>query len=278
MKSILVSLILLLHTSVHAQSSKKDYLFKLKTSFGDMTVLLYEETPLHKANFMALAKAGKYDSTYFHRVIEEFMIQGGDIYRKPNEQPSNDDERIPAEIVDALFHRKGELAAARTNNPEKKSSNCQFYIVQGKVYDEEELSIDQNKLNQVFGELVTAGQVDSLYQQLVALQEEQKIDEMNILLSKSKNLLEKLSGEDLSKGLAPEVIKAYSTVGGAPHLDGAYTVFGRVVEGLGVIDKIAAVGTRNGDEPVERVYMSVEVIEMKKKKISKRYGYTYPEK
>ncbi len=279
MKTILLSLVLLISaTSLQGQNSKKDYLFKLKTSFGDMTVLLYEETPLHKANFIELAKAGRYDSTYFHRVINEFMIQGGDIFRKQSEQRGNDDDRISAEIVEGLFHRKGELAAARTNNPEKKSSSCQFYIVQGKVYSEEELSTDQNKLNQVFGELMMAGKIDSLRQQLIALQKEKKMDEMNDLINSCKPLLEELSGEDLSKGIDPEIVEAYSTVGGVPHLDGEYTVFGRVIEGIDVIDKIAVVETKPGDEPVEKVYMTVEVIEMKKKKVTKLYGYTYPEK
>ncbi|MCP4457015.1 MAG: peptidylprolyl isomerase [Cytophagales bacterium] len=278
MKSTVSTLALLLFTfSIQAQNSKKDYLFKLKTSFGDMTVLLYEETPLHKANFIELAKAGRYDSTYFHRVIEEFMIQGGDIFRKPNEQRANDDDRIPAEIVEGLFHKKGELAAARTNNPEKKSSSCQFYIIQGKVYSEEELKTDQNKLNRVFEELMMAGKIDSLRQQLIVLQKEKKIDKMNKLIARSKPLLEELSGEDLSKGMDPKIIEAYSTVGGVPHLDGEYTVFGRVVDGLEVIDKIGAVKTKPGDEPEERIYMTVEVIEMKKKKITKFYSYTYPE-
>jgi len=282
MKSILGALIFSsLAFSIQAQNSKKDYLFKLKTSFGDMTVLLYEETPLHKANFIELAKAGRYDSTFFHRVMENFMIQGGDIFRKPNEKKGSNDDAIPAEIVEGLFHKKGELAAARQPdnvNPEKKSSSCQFYIVQGKVYPEAELTTDQDKFNRVFGELMMAGKLDSLRQQLIALQKEKKIDEMNTLIAQSKPLCEELSGENLSKEIDPDKLKAYSTVGGTPHLDGEYTVFGRVVEGLDVIDKIAAVEIKPRNEPVERIYMQVEVLEMKKKQITKLYGYTYPEK
>lgn len=278
MKSILTSLILLVSLLGQAQKSKKDYLFQLKTSFGNMTVLLYDETPLHKANFIKLAKSGRYDSTYFHRVIDEFVIQGGDIYRKPNEQRGKEDDRIPSEIMEGLFHKKGELAAARTNNSQKKSSSCQFYIVHGKVHSKEELSADQNKLNSVFAKLMMAGKIDSLRQQLMILQKEHKIDEMNTMISNSKSYLEELSGEDLSTKMPSKMIEAYSTIGGTPLLDGEYTVFGRVVEGMEVIDKIAAVETKPGDEPVERVYMTVEVIKMKKKKITKLYGYTFPEK
>ena len=280
MKSALSAITFLFFTFYgQAQNSKKDYLFKLKTAFGDMTVLLYEETPLHKANFIELGKSGRYDSTFFHRVIKDFMVQGGDVFRKPGEKTGRSGDLIPAEIVDGFFHKKGELAAARQPdnvNPEKKSSSCQFYVVQGKVYDEEELSLDQNKLNRVFGELMAAGKIDSIRQELIRLQHEQKFDEMNSFVNSCKPLLEELSGEDLSKGLRPKMLKAYSSVGGTPFLDQEYTVFGRVVEGMEVIDKIAAVETKRGDEPVDRVYMTVETIEMKKKKITKLYGYKYP--
>lgn len=281
MKLTLSAIALLFLTILsQAQSSKKDYLFKLKTSFGDMTVLLYEETPLHKANFIKLGKSGRYDSTFFHRVMADFMVQGGDVFRKPGETRGTDDEQIPAEIVEGLFHKKGELAAARQPdnvNPDKKSSSCQFYIVQGKVYDEAELGIDQNKLNRVFGELMAAGKIDSIRQELIALQREQKFDEMNSFITSCKPILEELSGEDLSKGMDPKMLEAYSTVGGTPFLDKEYTVFGRVIEGMEVIDKIAAVETKPGDEPVDRVYMTVETIEMKKKKVTKLYGYNYPQ-
>ncbi len=263
------------------KSSKKDYLFKIKTSFGDMTVLLYEETPLHKANFIKLATSGSYDSTIFHRVMNEFMIQGGDIYRKPNAERGKDDDRMPAEIRDGFFHKKGELAAARQPdqvNPEKKSSNCQFYIVQGKVYDKDELTVDQNLLNQTFAELMKEGKIDSLRLALVELQKERKFDEMNTMITQSCSYLEEVSGKKLTKDVSPEKVEAYTTLGGTPHLDGEYTVFGRVVEGMEVIDKIAAVKTRPGDAPVEKVYMTFETIEMKKKQITKLYGYTYPSK
>ena len=269
---------LALSACVFAQKpSKKDKLVKITTPHGEMIAVLYDETPLHKTNFIELAEAGRYDSTIFHRVINEFMVQGGDVFRKPNEKQGKDDDRIPAEIVEGLFHRKGEIAAARTNNPEKKSSSCQFYIVHGKVYDKAELTIDQNKLNRVFAQLMQAGKIDSIRTILMKMQEDQQFDDMNSFISQSAPYLEKISGESLQKqnGMSPAQIEAYSTVGGAPHLDGAYTVFGRVIVGLEVIDKIAEVETSRGDRPIEDVHMTVEVMALKKKKITKLYGYTY---
>lgn len=261
-----------------AQNSKKDKLVKIKTSFGDMTVVLFDETPQHKANFIGLAETGRYDSTVFHRVIKEFMVQGGDIYRKPGETQSSDDDRLPAEFVPSLFHHKGALAAARTNNPEKKSSSCQFYIVQGKVYEMDELTIDQNKLNQTFAQLLQEGKIDSIRNELIELQKEKKFDEMNNLISNSCDYLEEISGEKLRKDMSPERLEAYTTIGGTPHLDDEYTVFGKVLEGMDVIDQIAAVETSRGDAPVKDVYMTMEVIELSKKKITKLYGHPYPKK
>lgn len=277
MKSVIYSIVFLLAICVSGQSSKNDKLVKIMTPYGDMTVVLYDETPLHKANFLKLAEAGSYDSTIFHRVINEFMIQGGDIYRSGKLEQPNEDSRVPAEILDRFCHKKGELAAARTNNPEKKSSDCQFYIVHGKVYDEAELTVDQNKLNRVFSELMQAGKIDSIRNILMEMQNEKKFDDMNDFISKSAPYLERLSGESLAKDnpMSAEKVKAYTTLGGSPHLDGEYTVYGRVISGLEVIDKIAALETDRRDQPTEDVYMTMEVMEMKKKKITKTYGYTY---
>ena len=275
MKKVLLFLCTLCATSLMAQSSKKDQLVKITTPFGDMIVVLYDETPLHKANFLDLAESGRYDSTIFHRVIEDFMIQGGDIFRKPDEQQGQDDDRLPAEIIDGLFHHKGALAAARTNNPEKKSSSCQFYIVDGRVSSETSLMYDQGKLNRVFAEMLQGGQIDSLRNILVEMQRDGRIAEMNEFIANSAPYLEEVSGQSLVSELSPEVVEAYSTVGGVPHLDGEYTVFGRVISGLDIIDQIAAVETAPGDMPVEDVFMTMEVFEMKKKKIEKEYGYAY---
>lgn len=280
MKKILFLLIVLILAACDDPNSDK--LVTIKTNFGEMTVLLYDETPLHKANFIELVESGKYDSTIFHRVMENFMIQGGDIHLDKGtlEQPS---DQIPAEIVDGLFHKKGELAAARQPdqvNPEKKSSSCQFYIVQGIVSSKEALTTDQYKLNAAIGQLIRMEGFDSLNQQFIALQQEQKFQEMNDLAIANKELCEQTLGINLSKEMSPEKLAVYSTVGGVPSLDGGYTVFGRVVEGLEVIDKIAAVETYERSPglknlPVENIYTFMEVTEMSKSEITEKYGYVY---
>ena len=244
-----------------------------------MKVILYEETTLHKKNFLELAKSGRFDSTIFHRVINEFMIQGGNVYEKEGTQePQN--ARIPSEINPKLFHKKGELAAARQGdqvNPNRMSSSCQFYIVHGKVYKEEELTVDQFKLNQAISEMLQKEEYQDLYNQFVELQRARNIQGMNDLAFQYKEECEKVMGVELDKEFDPERLAAYTSIGGTPHLDDQYTVFGRVVEGLDVVDKIAAVQTKPGDRPVEPIHMTVSVEQVKKKKITKEYGYVYPE-
>jgi peptidyl-prolyl cis-trans isomerase B (cyclophilin B) len=259
---------------------KQEKLVKIKTSMGDMTVLLYDETPLHKANFIELAESGKFDSTIFHRVIKNFMIQGGDIFRGkgPDEQ---DTTRIPAEIVEGFYHKKGELAAARQPdqvNPDKKSSNCQFYIVQGRVWTEEELTVDQARLNQAIGQMLMNEQYDSLKQQFIQLQMQGMFDEMNKLALAQRSLVEQEFGIDLTIDFPKDRLDIYTTTGGYPFLDGEYTVFGRVVEGLEVIDKIAAVQTAPGDVPVDQISITMEIVKMSKSDVTSKYGYTYPNK
>ena len=125
----------------------KDIIITISTPYGEMKAILYEETPLHKKNFIKLSESGDFDSTIFHRVIENFMIQGGDVNLINDEDVI--DYTIPAEINNQFFHKKGEIAAARMGdnvNPDKESSGCQFYIVQGKVYVESELTLDINSL------------------------------------------------------------------------------------------------------------------------------------
>lgn len=262
----------------------KDYIVTIKTSFGDIKVLLYEETPLHKKNFIELAKSGRYDSTIFHRVMTDFMIQGGNIYEKEGtKEPIS--ARVPMEVVEGLFHKKGELAAARQPdaiNPNKESSSCQFYIVQGKVYTEPELTVDQYKLNQAMSAMLQRDGYDSLRDAFVQLQTAREFEKMSMLALDYKDECERVMGIELDKEISPERLAAYTSAGGVPHLDNEYTVFGRVIEGLDVIDKIAAVQVRAPrpgapvTSPVETIYLSMEVEEVKKKKITKMYGYEYP--
>ncbi|MDE7148830.1 MAG: peptidylprolyl isomerase [Bacteroidales bacterium] len=188
---------------------------RIETPYGDMVVRLYDETPKHRDNFVKLVEEGFYDDLLFHRVIDNFMIQGGDPDSKgapANKMLGMGDVgyTVPAEFVDGLYHKKGALAAARQGdavNPAKASSGCQFYIVQGQVYPQE-----------MFAMFESRG---------LKLNEEQK--------------------------------RLYSTVGGTPHLDGDYTVFGEVIEGLDVIDKIAAVQTNGADRPIEDIRMKMRI-------------------
>ncbi|MEM9820179.1 MAG: peptidylprolyl isomerase [Bacteroidota bacterium] len=185
---------------------------EITTDFGTMKVKLYNDTPLHRDNFIKLANEGFYEGLLFHRVINGFMVQGGDPDSK-NAPPEmqlgggGPGYQIPAEI--GRPHIKGALAAARTQNPEKKSSGCQFYIVHGKTVPQS---------------------------QLAGLEKQKKIK------------------------YNPEQVKLYSKIGGAPFLDMEYTVFGELVEGFEVLDKIATVPTKPGDRPVEDVKMDVKIL------------------
>ena len=199
----------------------KEKLVEIKTDLGTMVVKLYDSTPLHRDNFIKLVKQGFYDSLLFHRVIQDFMIQGGDPESKNadsaamlgnGEAPG---DMIPAEFRNNLIHKKGALAMARTDNPEKASSNCQFYIVQGKPTDD-------NFLNQVECSIRQNGDTGFYY-------------------------------NDAER-------KVYKTIGGTPFLDENYTVFGEVVKGLDVVDKIAAVPKDENDRPLKNIRMKMRML------------------
>src|SRR6266487_1326405 len=195
-------------SAVTKKDRKRDVL--LQTNYGDIVLRLSDSTPLHRDNFLRLVKVGFYDSLLFHRVIQNFMIQGGD----PNSKRARTEEplgnggpgyRVPAEFRTTLFHKKGAIAAARDNNPEKASSGCQFYIVQGRIFTDAGLdSVETFRLN--------------------------------------------------GRKIPSEQREVYKTIGGSPHLDQSYTVFGEVVKGLDVVDKIAAAQTnREQNRPLEDI-------------------------
>lgn len=261
-----------------ACDKNKDYLVIIHTEFGDMKAILYDETPLHKKNFIALAKEGKYDSTQWHRIIKDFMVQGGDIYAKDDTREP-EGARIPAEINEKFQHTKGALAAARQGdqvNPEKMSSSSQFYIVDGRVFSEAELTTDQMKLNQSISMMLQNPEYDSLKQLFMDLQQQGNYAGMNELALECKGYVEQELSVNLNKEVDPRMVETYTKIAGAPHLDKEYTVFGRVVEGLDIIDKLADVKVGPGDRPVKPTYMSVELEMVPKKKITKNYGYEYP--
>ena len=260
-------------------NSDKDILVNINTQFGTIKVLLYDETPLHKKNFIELVRAGKYDSTLWHRVMKGFMVQGGNINEKEGTQESLED-RIPAEIMSDFIHTKGALAAARQPdrvNPEKMSSASQFYIVQGKIFSTEELIIDQFALNQGLSELMKNPSYDTIAEQFINLQRGNKIEEMNQLALRYVELVESVQGISLRKDMALDRLEAYTTLGGAPHLDNEYTIFGRVVAGLDVVDQIASVSVGRANRPIEELFMTMEIEEVPKKEITEKYGYIYPE-
>ncbi len=217
---LIVSLLLLLHTNgLYAQNKEvqTEYLIKIETTLGDIVIKLYNETPGHRDNMIKLIQDDFYKGQLFHRVISDFMIQGGDPHSVGAEKgqrlgTGGPGYTIPAEFNMNLIHKKGALAAARQGdrmNPEKESSGSQFYLVQGRVFSPEELNLmEQNKV---------------------------------VKLSKE------LSG-------------IYTTLGGTPHLDGSYTIFGEVVEGLEVMDRIAAVDTDSYNRPLEDVVYSISLV------------------
>lgn len=234
---------------------------EIKTSLGDIVVELYNETPKHRDNFIKLVKEGYYDGVLFHRVIKDFMIQTGDGSSK---NAKKDDllgagdlnYTIPAEFVyPKFFHKKGALAAARTGdqvNPERASSGSQFYIVTGRVCNDDEMRMMEQRLEY--------GKKQSIFQSL-AMQHRDEIIEMQrngdqAGLEKLQNELIPLVEAEYAKDPAKfteEQRQDYSTIGGAPHLDGQYTVFGEVVKGLEVVDKIQNVTTGANDRPVDDV-------------------------
>ncbi len=264
-------------------STEKDHLVTIETKFGDMKIILFDQTPQHKANFIKLAETGQFDSTIFHRVIQNFMVQGGDVNAKENVDTPID-YTIEAEFVDTLIHQKGYLAAARMGdqqNPTKASSGSQFYIVHGQTFAEEELrSIVEgaysNELQRRFGMLLRMPEYSDLREEIIELQNAGDMEGIYNKIEQYETVLVEQFGAINRKTLSPKQIEAYTTIGGSPHLDGEYTVFGKVVEGLAVVDSIAAVPTGPGDKPLEDVYMTVSVEEVSKKRITEDYGHVYP--
>jgi len=211
MKKLILAALVLVGLTCQAQknNTEKETVVVIKTNMGTIKAKLYNDTPLHRDNFIKLVNEGWYNGSPFHRVIKDFMIQGG---QNANGQ-LDPGYTIPAEFKDNHFHKKGALAAARQGdqvNPKKASSGSQFYIVQGKVYDERTLDMFESRMGKVF---------------------------------------------------SARQRQAYQTVGGTPHLDGDYTVFGEVIEGLDVVDKIAAVETGRMDVPIKPVIINSVTIE-----------------
>jgi peptidyl-prolyl cis-trans isomerase B (cyclophilin B) len=266
---------------------EKESVIIIKTEYGDMVGILYDETPLHKANFIKLAKDHYFDGTLFHRVVKRFMIQGGDPDSKtvkPGQALGNGGPgyTIPAEFNAKYFHEKGALAAARlddTVNPKKESSGSQFYVVEGQVLSNSEvddLKIDQQKLGKALRQFLHNPVHKGLKDTLTQLQRSNEIDAFQKKVFALVPTLEKATSITIRREVSAEKRNAYTTIGGAPFLDNEYTVFGKIIKGLEIIDKIAQLHTDNTDRPVEDFAMTVSVKEMSKKKIEQEYNYTFP--
>jgi cyclophilin family peptidyl-prolyl cis-trans isomerase len=244
---------------------EKEAIVLIETTMGDIKVKLYNETPLHRDNFIKLVKQNFYDSIIFHRVIKNFMIQGGDpTTKKPLEGAvygeADTGYNIDAEFVDGIFHRKGALAAAREGdlvNPKKNSSGSQFYIVQGKNFTPEQLSEVANKKNNRLREGIT--------NEILKNEANKRIfngqnPDLKLLAQELKDSIDRVIESKKQYSFSKEQIEVYTTIGGTPHLDGDYTVFGEVIEGLDVVDKIAGVETNNSDRPLANIMMKMKLI------------------
>lgn len=264
--------------STLACGQNKDYLITISTRHGEIKAILFDDTPKHKNNFISLAEDGRFDSTQFHRVIQNFMVQGGDVFGK-EELPAEQWPTIPAEILPNHYHRKGMIAAARQSdniNPTRASNGSQFYIVQGRTYEELELTTDFPALQKAVLQYVQLESQRPLKEEYNRLYSEQKFDSLtNLILSKRDEIAQALK-LTLTKTYSPEQIEAYATIGGTPHLDQQYTVFGEVISGMEVVEKIAAEPTTR-EVPNDPVLMQVKVEKLSKKKITNEYGYSYPE-
>lgn len=269
--------VLLLVLALFSCSVEKDYVIKIQTKHGDMYAVLFDETPKHKQNFIELAEAGRFDSTEFHRIIKDFMIQGGDVFTK-EKLPANTWPTIEAEIVPGLIHKKGMIAAARMDdkvNPEKRSSGSQFYIVQGKTYAPDELVTDMELLSETYFKYIQLGSNVALKEEYARLYEAQQFDSLRQRMLSEKANLEAFYNLNLEEPMTPKQVQTYTTIGGTPHLDGEYTVFGEVIKGLDVMEKIASVQTGQRGKPLDPIYMKVTVELISKAKISKEFGYVY---
>jgi peptidylprolyl isomerase len=236
-----------------AGNNKNGALAEIKTTEGNIVISLSDLTPIHRDNFIKLARGGFYDGLTFHRVIKDFMIQTGDATTRPDTSFIPEDYTIPAEINDSLYHKRGAVGAARMGddvNPDRNSSGTQFYIVQGKVYNDEELAATIQRIDFNRRQFIYNKALQELRRESQAGPSPMTDDEIQ------QNAIIKVYDELEKEGpyTMPESRKEeYKSIGGTPYLDGAYTVFGRVVEGMDVVDAIAGAQTDKSDRPVKDI-------------------------
>ncbi|MBK6984015.1 MAG: peptidylprolyl isomerase [Bacteroidetes bacterium] len=274
LKHILLSISLILVIKQGFSQTFSPETILISTPYGNMKLKLFNETPKHRDNFLKLVKEHFYDSLLFHRVIEGFMIQGGDPdskHAEPAKLLGDGDLKytIPAEFIPTLCHKKGMLCAARNGddvNPEKASSAAQFYIVQGKVRTEEDLISFEKRINKpiiakIKEEILNKAENADLKEKIAIAKKEQNNDSLMVYFKTVNKLVEDEYAKTPHYTFPPEHKTIYKTIGGTPHLDSQYTIFGEVIEGLDIIDKIAAVGKNKDDRPLIEVRMWVKVID-----------------
>lgn len=276
MPLIALPMIVLLFTSYVGADKRAKVL--IHTDFGDIKIVLYDETPKHRDNFLKLANNHTLDSTLFHRVIKSFMIQGGDPDSKKAKSKQllgngNVGYTIPAEIHPNLFHKRGALAAARTGddvNPNRESSGSQFYIVEGTVYTDSSLDvlirqrIETPIKQKIFDGIINKPENAVLKAAYIRAQQRAQStrnpDSLNYYSAIVNPMIEAEYAITPHRTITPEQRKVYTTFGGTPPLDGAYTVFGEVTDGMEVVDVIAAQPRDKNDRPLSDVRMTVKVI------------------
>ncbi len=270
-KFVVFIAVVMLLTGVSCGGNGKQYsgtIVSIKTDLGEIKVRLYDETPLHKNNFLKLANEGFYNGLIFHRVMKNFMIQGGD----PDSKVAKGDLRlggeglnytVPAEIKPNLYHKKGALAAARKGgpaNPEKRSSASQFYIVQGEVYRPGQLDTLVMRINDQRKKLMIRENLEAERKRLNEFKEKNDRESFNMAVADVVERVDSIYEADYKYVLSDEQRRDYTTIGGYPSLDGEYTVFGEVVEGLDVVDKIAEVETDINNKPKQDIHMKLEEV------------------
>ncbi|MCX6253762.1 MAG: peptidylprolyl isomerase [Bacteroidia bacterium] len=255
-KSILLPVFLLV-ISCNTPGGNENTIVLIKTTFGDIRIKLYDGTPFHRDNFIKLLNTGFYDGVSFHRIIKDFMIQAGDPATKSGPITDLPDSlktyTIPAEFTKQYFHKKGALAAARQGNdvnPEMRSSGTQFYIVQGVKYNDDELNLAEQRINSNIKQTLFNKMIKEITDSVrlsgktITDGEIQEIASMKMFQYLTSNKDYKISEEQRN---------VYKSIGGTPRLDGAYTVFGEVIEGLDVVYRIASVKTDINDKPLNDI-------------------------
>lgn len=271
-KQILLSIALFLMSQTLFSQTFSSETIVISTIHGNMKLKLFNETPLHKANFLKLVNEHFYDSLLFHRVIEGFMIQGGDPDSKTADRKKllGDGDlnyTIPAEFNPTLFHKKGMLCAARNSdeeNPTKASSACQFYIVQGKKRDDAELlslekRINKSLITRLKDSCLALTENKQLKEKIQSFKKESLFDSLLVYSKQLDNIINPIYENTTHYKISDSQKAVYKSIGGTPHLDNNYTIYGEVIEGLDVIDKIAAVGKNKDDRPIIDLRMKIYI-------------------